>query len=578
MGSGTVVPDGSGWFDIPHPAGTDQGWKDVPSSIDGSKTGSKFMDAALEHFTAPLNPNNWLDAIKDTLAGAGTGFTDEHFAQAQKLIDASKKNGNILPLLTGKEDNPASEVLGGLTGDAALAGTLGLIAHGLSKLPVSDAVKKFTYADPAKDLINVYSPSDPRFLERAPGAVADIKANAPVKITSNEHLASVSPNEVVTPALQANREIMQQWHGPVQAAGFKAVPASILKATEDSLKSMSDPAKRSALMDESRRQILQEPLTADRLKSLLEEKNGELSGFYSKDESTRDAARQAGADSGKSQALLEAQKKAIANAYYNLLDPKNAGAGPREIQRRYGAIKMLQDEASNGSTRNRILAETSGSPMDKTVGAVKKAALALGESAVGSHFGGPAGLAVGIPEASTILNPFNGKSDPLIARAFRNAPEPTILPKAPPIEQRYPTTGGQLSLPAGPVVQMPGGGSPAVPDASFVRGVPGMNQPPNPARALPEATTRFQGNGSSGEPIGTSRDLPVAPDSSYVKSVPGKFADVMETTGAARDKASIRLMGRAYDRLSSAEKETVDRVLSGKSLRLEDLMRTQKQP
>jgi hypothetical protein len=359
-------------------------------------------------------------------------------------------------------------------------------------------------ADVSKDLINSYSPTDPRFNERAPGAAADIKKYAidgngkPVTITGNEHLASTSPSQVVTPALQANRAAMDAWHQPVQQAGITASPSNILKATQDSLKSMADPTTRQALLDEARGEINQQPLTADRLKELIEEKNGELKGFYSKDPAIQAAAKQAGAVSGKSQALLEAQAQALRDEYYNMLDPQNGGAGPREIQRRYGAIKMLQDEASAGATRNKILGETGGSAASKFTQAGLNTL-----DLVGAPFR-EGGLSEGL---NRILEPFRGETDPLIKRAFANAPDSTPLPQAPSIQQRYPQSFGSRQITAGttpPVNVQPSSGrviiTPQSSQEAIAQGIaraadttPGVNDVGGGYRTLGPARTIFQG-------------------------------------------------------------------------------------
>ena len=64
------------------------------------------------------------------------------------------------------------------------------------------------------------------------------------------------------------------------------------------------------------------------MRGLLKEKNAELNAFYSRAEGKQQAA----VTSGKPEAVVKAQRDALAESLYNALDPTNAGAGPRQIQ------------------------------------------------------------------------------------------------------------------------------------------------------------------------------------------------------------------------------------------------------
>ncbi len=426
---------------------------------------------------------------------------------------------------------------------------------------VKNAAGKLVKADPVKDLLTAHGPSsDVRYNERVPTALADINHNLPEgqQVTSNEHLATVSPEQRVKAALVENRRVMNKWHDPAQARGFTAQPDNILGATENSLKEMATPEQRANLMDQARSQVLQEPLTANRLKQLLEEKNGELAGYYSKDEGVREAAKAAGAVSGRSQAFLEAQAQQIRNEYYKLLDPENDGAGPREVNQRYGGIKILTDEAN--ANRNKILAETAGTPVSKTA----KAVLNTAGIVVAPFKEG--GLAEGF---SNIPRPFRGKSDPHISRAFRNAPDYTPLPEPPAerdfagIQERYPGANPNRQLGAGPVVVEPGGGSPPVPDASYVRSAPGMTQPPDSRRALPAASTRFQGDVSPGSGGGVGQGF-----SQATGDMSRMMPTMSDASGSVLDKASIQLAGRAYNRLSYGQQQIIHKVAQIPNYRL----------
>ncbi len=440
-----------------------------------------------------LNPDTWGPALESVKKGLWNPLSPEEKQQkANEIVDHATKikehldSGDLsgaLRTATGlSSDNSeaAGQVAGGVSNAALLALLTAGIVHGTGL--ASDAIQGLKAADPIKDINTVYSGLDSRIKERGPVAMGDIKRNAPSPITTNEHLASDSPDYLVHHALRENRDVMSQWHDPIQQAGFTARPDSILAASDSSLKSMATPEKRAAIRSDVRDQVLQEPLTPNRLKVLIEEKNGELKSFYDKDPSVRAAAEQAGAVSGRSQALLEAQAKALRDEYYNLLDPKNNGAGPREIQQRYGNIKALTSEA-NGA-RNSIDAENAGTRLGKLQDVFTSLLELPGKGATGDLKG----------SLSNIRDIFTGKSNPLIERAFKNAPESSPLPQAPSLEERYPTTArADRMLHSAPITTEP----PA--DTSEMRVGEGLHPTtePNPALRLPPATSKIGVSGTT---------------------------------------------------------------------------------
>lgn len=437
---------------------------------------------------------------KEDEANTAAGFKQAHSAAADAL-----KKGDYLGAARVVQDlflgegikEPVDQIedqIGSGNYHGAAGSALGFIsqfalAHGLGRLlnaGGSALTTNYKKADPVADLVPVYGPTDPRFPERAPVALADIKRSAG-PITSNEHLASMSPDYKAGKALTDNRITWNGWKDPVQQAGFTASPQPIMDASESSLKAMSTPKQRAALLDEARQKLTQQPLTPNRLEELLQEKNGELAPFYSKDDSVKASAKQAGALTGRSQAFLEAQAQAIRDTLYKLLDPQNDGAGPREVQRRYGGLKMIIDEASNGSTRNRIKGETPGSTGSKSI----KSAAALA-SLPGKVFKGDVEEGV-----HNITLPFTGTSDPLIARAFRNAPEYTPLPQPTPITSRYPQLTAARQIAAGPHITPPpaqfgSGIQQPQPDISWTQ--PPVGGTEHDIRGLlPESTAPFSG-------------------------------------------------------------------------------------
>lgn len=485
------------------------------------------------------------------------------------------------------------EIYGNAAAMGANAALLAAVTHGLVK-GGGAAFDSLTKANPVKDLATIYPNLEPQTVETGPRAIADIKKNSPVPLTSNEHLASVSPDYAVGPALKENRDALAAFHNRAQNAGIVEQPDSILQATEDSLKEMKDPVKKQKIIDEIRGQLSQQPLDPNRVSSLLEEKNGELKSFYDRDPAVQAAARAAGADTGRSQALLDAQAKALRKMYNNMLDPENAGEGPKEIQNRYGAIKNVTSEAN--AKRLSVQAETAGTMGGKLLDSAADLLNIPGKTVTGD-----------IAEPfKNIKQTFRGTTDPIVERIFKNAPDYTPLPT--PNSPNYPTKTGPVpntfrngvrQLEAGPVVQVQGGGSPASPDTSYVKvGTGGSNLPTRKAlpaastifqgsgpdeseiwvgtgasnlpaaRALPEASTRFQGDVSPSSDKGT---IPKVTDSSFVKSQVATPAVAEKTLTQVRDEVSSRYMGRKYSSLSNGEKVIVDKLQQGRPLSISDL-------
>ncbi len=289
----------------------------------------------------------------------------------------------------------------------------------LAKKGTSGAATAALKADPAKDLINAYGITDPRAPERLPQAVADLAHDSGTPIESNEHLATTSPkyDNAARKAFDTNRAVWQKW---MAQAGDKTInPDSIMQAAEESLKDFGDKEAKQRVMHDLEAKLHEEPLTGSRLEAINAQINAELqsNGFYSKDPAAQNAARNAGALTGRSQAFLESVGQKARNELYNMLDPEGEGAGPREVQRRYGGMKVLTNEAT--SARSPIYAETAGSFANK----VDKAAGAI--SSLMSK--GPKGEVTGPLEA--LRSAFEGKTNPVIKRAFSNAPEYSPLPE-----------------------------------------------------------------------------------------------------------------------------------------------------
>jgi hypothetical protein len=338
----------------------------------------------------------------------------------------------------------------------------------------SNVVSGAMDADPAVAMTRALkpSPNNADFTAGLPDAMADIKTHGG-EVVNNEALKA---NSKV--AMNKAQAALENWMQPARSAGVTANGNPIVQASADALPEtmwLEDPKTAQGLM-QSVSKAYSRDFTVDQLRQLLKEKNAELSSFYDKSTGKQNAT----VTSGAPQAVVKAQRDAIADTLYKALDPRGQGAGPREIQARYGAMKELADAADKRT--NAINAEKPVS----TAGAVTSTAAALADI--------PGKVLQGKTEEalSGVTAPFRGTSDPLIKRAFANVGDAPPFPIPPTQQATNLLTTGSIVTPA-----------PA--DTSFVRGAQGMNQPLNPARALPAPSTITP---------------PSPPDTSFVRLVP----------------------------------------------------------
>lgn len=229
----------------------------------------------------------------------------------------------------------------------------------------------------------------------------------------------------------------------------------------------------------------------EKAEAMLRDTNAALDSYYAKYPGIKRAQLRANPETS----ALVAKADALRDSLYSALDDPGLGAGPRELNRRYGALTDIEDAAMRRkNVADRQQPESLQQQLSK--------AQAIGHAVKGGVrllSGNPAG-ALDIVQgaagraASNFLKEQQTTNN-LIRRSFKNysiAPGAVAPPLAPNIR-------GLLG-PASIITPPPA-------DASFVRGVPAMTQPPNPARALPPASTRFAG------PI---------PDQSGVRGVPAQ--------------------------------------------------------
>jgi hypothetical protein len=297
-------------------------------------------------------------------------------------------------------------------------------------------------------IIRAFSLADPQLLSKIPGtemtpidaALSDIQAASKrtgIAPTSNE---GFWPNAKA--AMQRNRNAWDVWMN--RAKGRITSGDAIVQSTAENIADSVPTARRVRILQDAQNRYGGE-LTAQKLEQMLHEKNGELSPFYSKDEGARAAAHEAGAQNGRSMAVLEGQRNVIARSLYNLLDPEGAGAGPAELQLRYKALRDMYGES--WGSRTKIAAEKPVS-----------AASGIGQIGVGL-LDLPGKFLHGEIEKglSAIRHPMSGTTDPLIATAINAAAEqrPHPLPQS----ALYPAGMPGRALPApSPRLNLPGGG------------------------------------------------------------------------------------------------------------------------
>jgi hypothetical protein len=317
--------------------------------------------------------------------------------------------------------------------------------------------------------------------------------------------------------IKNHQDALEEWMKPKREMGVAISGDPIVEATRQALAEtlkLENPTTAKRIMKEVESAYGGKTFTVDKYRQFLREKNAELRSFY--DQAT--GKQQASVTSGSPQAVVKAQRDAIAKKFYSTLDPENEGAGPQAIQSQTGDLTEILDAADK-----RRKASLQEKPVTK-IGALGKAAA------------GTAGLPLKLAEGkfdeglSNITGAFGGKIDPLIRRALANAGKPEPLPR--PSTVRYNPRGGQMGRPqlgaaslrpppppdtSGPIdptlpqTRMLKAGAAEVPGAPASRQLPAppivTPPPPDTSGAVPSAGPR-PGAGL-GQQVG-ERQLPTA--------------------------------------------------------------------
>lgn len=420
------------------------------------------------------SPVGAVKSVADALRQVGTGHNPlaGQAAENEKLFEKAKDSFHqgdyagaaahflnyLVPGGAGMEDAgedfQKGDVAHGLAKTAGMATTLaagvkapeimqgaGKVADKVAGAPaaLSDAAKSAVRVDPAQVLVKALKPSsgNPDFVDSLPRAMGDIKA-------AEAHTGPIVDNEsLITAAHKAlglNRDAMYPWEAVPSDMKMQVHGAPITNAMMDAAGEMlklEDPASHAAIAQKAG--AYDRPFTIDELKNLHEEGNKRLNGFYSAAPDKQSAML----GSGLNPAVEEAKVAAIRDLRYKALDPENEGAGPREIQQRYGDIADILNAAMK--RRNTSIGSQ---PISPAAGLREEI---LANARIFKH--------------GDVTPP---NADALIKKAFENV-EPGGAHPAPP---DTPRVAGYLSAPAREM--------PATPDPSFVRGVPAMAEPPNP--------------------------------------------------------------------------------------------------
>ena len=341
-------------------------------------------------------------------------------------------------------------------------------------------VRAAFHADPSVAMVKALkpTPSDSGFVDRLPNTLANIKAANP----------GVSGVEDLIPATQKainnHQAAFESWMDPARQRGTQVSGTPIADATRSAIPDsmiLEDPEAAQRIVDQAHTAYGTNAFSVDQLRQLLKEKNAELDSFYDK----ATGKQQASVTSGSPQAVVKAQRDAIADNLYKALDPENAGAGPRQIQQETGDMIDILDSANK--RRNATIAEK---PVTKA-GAAGKAVVSLADLP-GKALTGE--LEQGL---SNVHAAFGGTTDPLIRRAFDSIGEPQPVPT--PNTTPYNPRAGQMGNPqlgSGPVITPPPADTSGIVPGAEPRPGAGLSQQVG-ERQLPPATGPIKQSGTA---------------------------------------------------------------------------------
>lgn len=285
------------------------------------------------------------------------------------------------------------------------------------------------------------TPSDPGFPQRIPQTLSSIKEANPgfePKVEGGQFNLIPAAQK----AIETHQAAMQPWMARAKGIRISGTPIvdATRAATGDMLPSESSSAGR--LIGQAS-QDYGTDFTPEQLRDRLSLLNKRMNSFYS-----QAPGKQSAALSDIPEAVLKAQRDAVADSLYKALDPEGQGEGPRLIQSRTGDLIDMKDAALR--RKNAIIAEQPLTPLGKVVDPFK--------ALVRNFLPGKAtGAGIAFAEGS------EGRSLPFLRRAFDSiGDEPSnVLPK--PGTPFYPSGSPQRAITAGDAI------TPPPTDTSFVR-------------------------------------------------------------------------------------------------------------
>lgn len=275
---------------------------------------------------------------------------------------------------------------------------------------------------------------------------------------------------------------------------------------------------------EAKAETYRRPMTVQQIEDNLQHVNAELNAYYAK----YPAARSADLSKNPDTAAIHAEGVALRKKLYDWIDQDAGGAAPREIKKRYGALTNLEEEAYR---RQNVADRQQPDSLPEQIGKWS----GYGEMAKGGlklltgQASGAADIAGGVArrQGAKWLKD-QQTTDSLIRDAFsRFSGTPTPVQSPAPFQPK-----GLLG--AGDVI------TPPPLDRSSVRSVPAMAQPPNPARALPQApniritpppadTSGVRSTGGPPLRAPISRQLRQGPSRRSFSDLSGQAGDVTDT-------------------------------------------------
>ena len=358
---------------------------------------------------------------------------------------------------------------------------------------------------------------------------------APTKLTQ----ADSALTETAIAKMQ--EEGLAPWMDRARVNGWTVPGDAIVQGRIDAIPQMlwdESPKSAEALVQEAQDAYGGRQLTVDEARDLLTDKNKGSAPFQ-----RQGTSRQGTSEVGATPTAIEsADAGAIRDALYKTLDPENDGAGPQEIQRRTGNQIALKNAAEGAY--GPIMQEKAGTILGGFGKPVANLAAAAMKGKPTSFF-------------MNLGHPWDGPSDAMITKLYREAGPAAPLPKPPPFRAQV-SPAGLLEVPparlggamgtqydpmmgerptstaagmppewqqnvwrgAGAPRQLPPGSAPftrgtSVPDTTVVpgempRGTPYTEVPAGPSRQLPPAGFNTPGAPiamppSGGYPSGSSR-------------------------------------------------------------------------